>query len=157
MQKHIQHNKDERTQFFRKIYISLYLKRFERVTKGIICERWVGHWTELQHIDPRTLLAITAFLFRSPGVFNRGPGYMVLIPASLSPTDLDFLSPGLYNNLTPTYFLQASQFALNSTLRQSRLSPGIFDRMHLLFTQVHFCFWQLSWGQYVILGWSPIL
>ena len=26
MQKHIQHNKDERTQFFRKIYLSLYLK-----------------------------------------------------------------------------------------------------------------------------------
>ena len=26
MQKHIQHNKDERTQFFRKIHLSLYLK-----------------------------------------------------------------------------------------------------------------------------------
>ena len=29
-QKHIQYNKDERTQFFRKIYLSLYLKGFER-------------------------------------------------------------------------------------------------------------------------------
>ena len=28
--------------------------------------------------------------------------------------------------------------ALNSTRPQSRLSPDIFDRMHLLFTQVHF-------------------
>ena len=28
-----------------------------------------------------------------------------------SPTDLNFLSPGLYNNLTPTYFLWASQFS----------------------------------------------
>ena len=27
-----------------------------------------------------------------------------------SPTDLNFLSPGLYNNLTSTYFLRASQF-----------------------------------------------
>ena len=27
------------------------MKGFERVTKGIICERWVGDWTELQHID----------------------------------------------------------------------------------------------------------
>ena len=35
------------------------------------------------------------------------------------------------------------------TLRQSRLSPDIFDRMHLLFTQVHFFFWQLGRGQYV--------
>ena len=34
----------------------------------------VGDWTELQHIDPTTLLAITAFLFRSPGLLNRGPG-----------------------------------------------------------------------------------
>ena len=66
-----------------------------------------------------------------------------------SPTDLNFLSPGLYINLTSTYFLRASQFALNSTLRQSRLSPDIFDRMHLLFTLVHFFFWQLGRGQYV--------
>ena len=27
------------TQFFRKIYLSLYSKGFERVTKGIMCER----------------------------------------------------------------------------------------------------------------------
>ena len=72
MQKHIQHNKDERTQFFRKIYLSLYSKGFERVAKGIICERWIGDWKELQHIYPHpTLLAITAFLSRSPGLLNR--------------------------------------------------------------------------------------
>ena len=65
-----------------------------------------------------------------------------------SPTDLDFLSLGLYNNLIHTYFSRASQFALNSTLWQSRLSPDIFDRMHLLFTQVHLFFWQLGRGQY---------
>ena len=74
MQKHIQHNKDKRTQFFRKIYLSLYTKWFERVTKGIICDRWVGDWTELQHIDPQTLLATAAFLSRSPGLLNQGPG-----------------------------------------------------------------------------------
>ena len=43
IQKHIQHNKDERTQFFRKIYLSLYWK-------GCVWEV-VGDWTELQHID----------------------------------------------------------------------------------------------------------
>ncbi len=42
-----------------------------------------------------------------------------------SPTDLNFLSPGLYINLTSTYLLRASQFALNSTLQQSRLSPDL--------------------------------
>ena len=113
MQKHIQHNKDERTQFFRKIYLSLYLKGFERVTKGIICERWVGDRTELQHIDPPTLLAITAFLFRSPRLLNRGLGAQPLLghgshSSIFSSTDLNFLSPGLYNNLTSTYFLRAS-------------------------------------------------
>ena len=54
-----------------------------------------------------TLMAITAFLSRFPGLLNRGPGG----PASLghiphssifSPTDLNFLSPGLKNNLTLT-------------------------------------------------------
>ena len=44
-------------------------------------------------------------------------------------TDLNCLSSGLYNNLTSTYFLRASQFALNSTPRQSRSPPDIFDRI----------------------------
>ena len=34
--------------------------------------------------------------------------------STLSPTDLTFLSPGLYNNLTYTYFLRASQFRTQS-------------------------------------------
>ena len=67
-----------------------------------------------QHIDPHSS-AITVFLSRSPGLLNRGPGG----PASagtcshssiFSLTDLNFLSPGLYNNLTSTYFLGAWQF-----------------------------------------------
>ena len=76
-----------------------------------------------------TLLAITAFLSRSHELLNRGLGAQPLLghgshSSIFSPTDLNFLSPGLYNNLTPTYFLRASQFALNSTPRQSR-SPLI--------------------------------
>ena len=70
MQKHIQHNKEERTQFFRKIYLSLYLKGFERVTKGIICEL---ETEQNCNILTPTLLAIAAFLSRSPGLLNRGP------------------------------------------------------------------------------------
>ena len=85
----------------------------------------------LQHIDPPTLLAITAFLSRSPELLNRGPDFHSSI---LSPTHLDFLSPGLYNDLTFTYILRASQFALNSTLRQSRLSPDIYSGAFLLLT-----------------------
>ena len=106
---------------------------------------WEGVGDQTNILTP-TLMAITAFLSRSPGLLNRGPGG----PASLghgphssffspthlklwtptaqlgalrapsagcwfslqhlTPTDLNFLSPGLYNNLTPTYFLRASQF-----------------------------------------------
>ena len=113
---------------------------------------------------PSSSPAMAVFLFRSPGLLNRESGG----PASLMrdgshssiwntdfklwtpiSTDMNFLSPGLYNNLTSTYFLRAVQFTLNSTRRQSMPSPDIFDRMHLLFTQVHFFFWQLGRGQYV--------
>ena len=80
MQKHIQHNKDERTQFFRKIYLSLY-------SKGLCVRGELETEQRLQHIDPPTLLAITAFLSRSSGLINRGQRAqplldMVLIPAS---------------------------------------------------------------------------
>ena len=103
----------------------------------VVCERESETEQRLQHIDTPTLLAITAFLSRSPGLLNQGPGSYSSI---FSPTDLNFLSPGLYNNLTLTYFLRASQFALNSIPRQSRSPPDIFDWKHLLFTQVHFFF-----------------
>ena len=60
-----------------------------------------------------------------------------------SPTDSNFLCTELYYCFTPT---------LNSNRRQSRLSPDILDRMHLLFTLVHFLFWLLGriGGQYAI-------
>ena len=94
-----------------------------------------------------TLMAITAFLSRSPGLLNRGPGG----PASLghgphssifSPTDLNsncsiggresplcwvlVLSTASYLQLTrtscaPSYIIVLRP--LNSTCRQSRLSP----------------------------------
>ena len=52
-----------------------------------------------------------------------------------SPTDLNFLSPGLYNNSFERHI--CTQFN-PSTVKVIPWSPDIFDRMHLLFTQVHF-------------------
>ena len=69
------HNKDEWTQFFRKIYLSLYSKGFERVTKSFTV--WEVSWRlnrSATYWPPPTPLAITAFLSRSPGLLNRGPG-----------------------------------------------------------------------------------
>ena len=74
MQKHIQHNKDKRHSSLEK-YISYFIwKGSKGLLKVLLCERWVGDWTELQHIDLHTLMAITAFLSHSPGLLNRGPG-----------------------------------------------------------------------------------
>ena len=50
---------------------------------------------------------------------------MVLIPPSYSPTDLNFLSPGLYNNLTPTYFLRASQFRTQFNPSTVKVAPDL--------------------------------
>ena len=101
-----------------------------------------------------TLMALTAFLSRSPGLLNRGLGAhplrdMFLIPASSLQLQLNFTaqlgawgllvfstasflqmpeflsSPGLYNCSTYTFFLWASQIALNSTRPWSRLYSDI--------------------------------
>ena len=160
-------------------------------------------------------MAIIAFLSRSPGLLNRGPGG----PASLghvphssvfSPTDLNFncsirglrapsvgcwlslphllqlvwsptaqsgvlgapsagcwfslphlifnwlnfLCTELYNSSTSTIILWASQIALNQPIHCQGYILIFLDRMHLLFTPVHFLFWQLGRGQYVTQGWS---
>ena len=64
-----------------------------------------------------------------------------------SPSALNFLSPGLYHCSMTTQFNP-------STAKAIPWSPDIFDRMHLLFTQVHFFFWQLGrvGGQYATLS-----
>ena len=79
------------------------------------------------------------------GLRDPSAGYWFSLP-HLTSNWPDFLSsPGLYNCSTPTFFLWASQIAL---IQQGYIL--IFpDRMHLLFTQVHFLFWQLGRGQYV--------
>ena len=146
--------------------------------KVLLCERWVGGWTELQHIDSHSYghnsvsfpfswaaqleawgpsLSGTCSSFQhllsnssELQLLNRGSYGPLLLGAGslyriLSLTDLNFLSLGLYNNLTPT-LLPASVTILHSI--QPLNSQGhiliFLDRMHLLFTQVHFLFWQLG-------------
>ena len=80
MQKHIQHNKDERTQFFRKIYLSLYWK-------GCVWEG-VGDRTKTATYWPPNSSSYHSLSFpfswaAQPGAW--GPSLywdMVLIPAS---------------------------------------------------------------------------
>ena len=59
-------NKDER-KFFKKIYLSLYLK-------GCVCERELETEQRLQYIDPHSYGPSALCLSRSPGLPNRRPG-----------------------------------------------------------------------------------
>ena len=54
-------------EFFKKIYLSLYLK-------GLCVWEGVGDRTELQHIDPPLLWPSALCLSHSPGLLNRRPG-----------------------------------------------------------------------------------
>ena len=167
---------------FRKIYLSLYLKGFERV----VCERELEteqNCTYWPHSYGHNSISFPFSWAAQPGTWGPSSCWdMLLIPSSslqliwgselqllnrgswgppllcagsvyriLSPTYLNFLSPGLYNNLTPTHLPASITISHSIQPLDSQGHLLIFlNRMHLLFTQVHFLFWQLSrvGGQY---------
>ena len=117
--------------------------------EGVVCERWVGDWTNTAtYWPPPTLPTIAVRLFRSPGLLNRGAWGPSLSADSWFPQlDLEHWLQALSSNcmtscLTPCYIIVLRP--LNSTCRQPRPPSDLFDRIHLLFTQVHFFFWQLG-------------
>ena len=72
MRKHSQHNNDERTRFFRKIYLSHFIPNgCERVTKGI-CVRGELETEQTATYWPPVPLSLAALLSRSAGLLNRG-------------------------------------------------------------------------------------
>ena len=128
------HNKDERHSSLEK-YTSHFLERV--VWEG------VGDQTDLQHIDPHSVgHNRVSFPFswatQRGGLWAQPLWDMFLIPASsilfrvlvfstasyLQLTDFRS-SPRLYNCSTSTFFLWASQIALNSTRPRSRLYRDI--------------------------------
>ena len=115
----MQHNKEERTQFFRKIYHSLYLKGFESITKYFTVwevswrlNRTATYWPPI--LWPWQLF-FPVLLGCSTG---HGPHSSIF-----TPTDLNFLSLGLYNNLTSTFFLRASQFCTQFNASTFKVAP----------------------------------
>ena len=100
-----------------------------------------------------TFMAITMFLSCSPGLLNRGPGG----PASLGhvPHSSIFSPTGLTSSLHPGYIIVRCPPSCGChKLHSIKPVHGqgyiliFLDWMHLLFTQVHFLFWLLGWGQY---------
>ena len=124
-----------------------------------MCERELETEQNCNILTP-TLLAITTFLSRSPRLFNRGPGgpaslehvpqFSIFSPTHLITNWLNFMCTAIYNCSTSTFFLWASQIALIQPVHSQGYILIFLAWMHLLFTQVHFLFWQLSWvgGQY---------
>ena len=101
-------------------YTYYFIERVRKGYEGYYCVRG-----ELETEQNCNILAITAFLSRSPGLLNRpllGHGSHSSI---FSPTDLNFLSPGSYNNLTPTYFLRASQFRTQFNPSSVKVTPDL--------------------------------
>ena len=152
----------------------LIWKGSKGLLKVLLCERWVGDWTELQHIDPHSYghnsvsfpfswaaqprawgpsLSWTCSSFQHllcnynwsiAGVRAPSAGCWFSLPHLIS-NWLNFLCTELYNNLTPT-LLPASVTISHSI--QPLDSQGyiliFLDCTHLLFTQVHFLFCQLG-------------
>ena len=58
---------------------------------------------------------------------------------------LNFLCSVLYNSSTSTLFLWVLQVALIQPIHGQGYTLLFLDRMHLLFTQVHFLFWLPGW------------
>ena len=126
------------TQFLRKIYLSLYWK-------GCVWEG-VGDRTELQHIDPHSIghnhVSFPSSWAAQPGAWGPSLSRTCSSIQHLLSNWLNFLCTDLYNSSTLTFFLWASQIALIQPVHGQGYILIFLDRMHLLFTQVHFLFWQ---------------
>ena len=125
MNKHIQHNKDERTQFFRKLYLSLYLKEFERVTKGIIVLEVSWRLNKTATYWPPLFWLLQPFFHTLLDCSTEGLGAqplwdMVLIPASSLQLILTSCLPGYIIIWRPPTSCERHNFALDSTPWQSR-------------------------------------
>ena len=110
MQKHSSHN-DERTHFYRKIYLSHFIRNgCERVVKGL-CVRGVLETEQTATYWPPVPLSLAALLSRSAELLNRGSWgpialcwVLVLSTVSYLPLTPTSCGTGLYNCLTSTYF-----------------------------------------------------
>ena len=125
---------DERTHFFRKIYLSHLL------WKGCVCERWVGDWTDCNILTPSySVFSSTSFSFcwtAQPGVLRVQAlcWELVLIASNsnkLTPTQWTCLWHWVIKLFDAHLLLVSVEFAPNSNRLWSRLYLDTFDWMHL--------------------------
>ena len=115
MQKHSQHNKDERTQFFRKTYLSLYSKGLRN---GYCVRGWVGRLNKDCNILTPSSSGYSSGSFSfcwaaQLGTWGPSLCWDLILTARTATTDSKLClqtnwlpaAPGLYHCLTPTCFL----------------------------------------------------
>ena len=119
----------------------------------VVCERELETEQNCNILTP-TPIATTEFLSRSLGLLNQEPGGPASLGAGflyriLNPTDWTSCAPS-YILIWRPIFLWVSQIALIQPVHGQGYILIFLARMHLLFTQVHFLFWQLCRveGQY---------
>ena len=122
--RNIINNNDERTDFFRKIYLSHFM---QKGCKRVVCERWVEDGIETATYWPQVSLTIAALLPHSAGLLNRGPKGLSVAPGYI----IVWRSPASRGRRNCTDF--------NPFTGQGDIFD-IFDRMHL------FLDWRLGRG-----------
>ena len=135
---------NERTHFFRKIYLSQFIrKRCERV----VCKRWVGDWTDCNILTPSSSdYSSTSFLIllgcSTGGLGGASPllgtsSHCLELQRTSTATDSNWLE--LLWHLV-IYASRERPICTEFTRPWSRWHPDIFDQMHLLFD------WRLGRG-----------
>ena len=140
---------NERTQFFRKIYLSHFIRKgCERVE----CERWVGDWTDCNILTPRSSdYSSTSFAFwlgsstggpEGPSPLLGAGSHCLELQHELLQTDSNS-GTGLYNCLKSTCFLWVSHL--------HRIQPVHGQGYILIYSTGCTCFLIDGWveGQYV--------
>ncbi len=140
-----------------KKYTSHFIVRF-------VCERELETEQRLQYIDPHSYGHQRCVFLVLQGCSTGGPGAQLSAECWLSLPHLYSNASSLQTNLLPVFiklynsstttFLWASQIALIQPIHGQGYILIFLDRMHLLFTQVHFLFWQPGRvvGQYTTLA-----
>ena len=85
-----------------------------------MCKRELETEQRLQHIDPNSS-GYHSLSFSFSLAAQSGGSHSSIF----SPTNLNFLSPGLYNNLTSTYFLLVSQFRTQFNPSTVKVAPAL--------------------------------
>ena len=148
--KHIIHNHNDNTlKTTSTVLLEKYTSHF--IWKGCMWEG-VGDRTQLQHIDSHSIghnrISFPFSWAAQPGAWGPtllGAGFlyrMLSTTGLVSKTNWLPVFTELYNSSTPTFFLWASQIALIQPIHGQDYTLLFLDRTHLLFTQVHFLFWQ---------------